>query len=138
MPQLQFISRFVCVPGGHNVRPHKRRLRSIGGDGNCLFCALSYIITGSEDQHYKIRALIISHMLSIAHMLIGIGPDGRANYATGMVSCTTIEEYIRNSGMDRDGTWGSAIELLIYLMSHCMYTMYHMKIITGQYIFHLT
>ena len=56
MPELQFISRFVCVPGGHDViltRPHRCRLRSIGGDGNCLFRALSYIVTGSED-HYKV------------------------------------------------------------------------------------
>jgi len=68
---------FVCVPGGHDViltLPKCRRLRSIVGEGNCLFCALSYIISGSEDQHSKIRALIISHMLSIPHMLIGIGP----------------------------------------------------------------
>ena len=97
IPDLQFISPFVCSPGSRDViltHPNRRRLRSIGGDGNCLFCALSYIITGSENQHYKTRALIISHMLSISHMLIGIGPDGRANYASGMHSYTTTEEYI--------------------------------------------
>jgi len=80
MPELQFISCFVCVPGGHNViltRHNRCRLRSVAGDGS----SLSYITTGSEEQHYKIRSLIISHMLSIPHMLIGIGHDGRANYA---------------------------------------------------------
>jgi len=111
MPELQFISRFVCVPGGHNVILTRHRLRSIAGDGNCLFYTLSYIITGSEEQHYKIQALIISHMLSIPHMLIGIGPDGHTSYAAAMLSYSTIEDYIRCSGMDKDGVWGSAIEM---------------------------
>jgi len=102
------------MPGGPDVvltRPNKRRLRSIVGDGNCLSRALSYIITGSEDQHSIVQSLIVSHMLSIPHMLIGRGPDGLANYANGMQSHDNIEDYIRHSGMDRDGTWGSAIEM---------------------------
>jgi len=40
MPELQFISRFVCVPGGHNViltRPNHRRLRSIAIVSSALF-----------------------------------------------------------------------------------------------------
>ena len=97
MPELQYVSRFVCTPGGPDVvltRPNLRRLRTIMGDGNCLFRALAYIITGSENQHYKIRTLIISHMLSNSHMVIGNGPDGRANYASGMQDHDTIEEYI--------------------------------------------
>jgi len=105
---------FCLCTGNHNViltHPNHRRLRSIAGDGNCLFRALSYIITGSEEQHYKIRALIISHMLSIPHMLMGIGHDRHANYAAAMLSYSTIEDYNQCSGMDRDGIWGSAIEM---------------------------
>jgi len=49
-------------------------------------------------------------MLSIPHMLIG-SPVGRANYAAAMLSYSTIEDYIQCSGMDEDGTWGSAIEM---------------------------
>jgi len=103
---------FCLHTWGHDViltRPNRHRLRSIAGDSNCLFRTLSYIITGSEDQHSKIRALIISHM---PHMLIGIGPDGRANYAAAMFSYSTIEDYIQSSEMDRDGTWGSAIKMV--------------------------
>ena len=73
------------------TRPNLRRLRSIGGDGNCLFRALSYIITGSENLHQTIRSLIVSHMLSVSHLLIGYGPDGRANYANGMQNHNSID-----------------------------------------------
>ena len=113
MPLLQFRSRFVSSPGGNVIltRPNLRRLRTIEGDGNCMFRTLLYIITGSEDQHHKIRSLIVSHMLSISYLLIRYGPDGRANYAKSMQRHNSIEEYIRVAKMDRDGTWGSAIEL---------------------------
>uniref|UniRef100_A0A1X7VDI1 OTU domain-containing protein n=1 Tax=Amphimedon queenslandica TaxID=400682 RepID=A0A1X7VDI1_AMPQE len=30
----------------------------VPGDGNCLFYALSYLITGSISQHYKLRKTI--------------------------------------------------------------------------------
>jgi len=50
-------------------------------------------------------------MLSIPHMLIGIGPDGCTNYAATMLSYSTIEAYIQCSGMDRDGIWGSTVEM---------------------------
>ena len=40
---------------------HQYKVR---GDGNCLFRALCYVITGSERQHFKLRSLIIEHLRS--------------------------------------------------------------------------
>uniref|UniRef100_A0A1X7VIS4 OTU domain-containing protein n=1 Tax=Amphimedon queenslandica TaxID=400682 RepID=A0A1X7VIS4_AMPQE len=34
----------------------------VPGDGNCLFYALSYLITGSISQHYELRKAIVSNM----------------------------------------------------------------------------
>uniref|UniRef100_A0A1X7TJ40 OTU domain-containing protein n=1 Tax=Amphimedon queenslandica TaxID=400682 RepID=A0A1X7TJ40_AMPQE len=34
----------------------------VPGDGNCLFYALSYLITGSISQHYELRRAIVSNM----------------------------------------------------------------------------
>ena len=31
-------------------------------DGNCLFRALSYVLTGSEDDHMAIRVAILNHL----------------------------------------------------------------------------
>jgi len=56
-------------------------------------------------------------MLSIPHMLIEIGPDGRANYAAAMLSYSTIEDYIRCSGMERDGTWVLLLRWFVLLIS---------------------
>jgi hypothetical protein len=39
-----------------------RRIHRIKGDGNCFFRAISYIISGSEENHIKIRESIINHM----------------------------------------------------------------------------
>ena len=41
------------------------------GDGNCLFRAFSYIITGSENQHLEVCDALLSYMLSIENLLVG-------------------------------------------------------------------
>ena len=60
------------TPGGPEVRltPPATSTRIIGG-GNCLFRALSHIITGSEDQHMSVRQGIVSHMRNIGNYLMG-------------------------------------------------------------------
>ena len=80
---IHFIHSFQRQDGGSDVvltRPDLHSLKSIGKDGNCLFRALCYIISGSEDQHLQLRAAIVAHMRSIADLVSGIGPDGNRNY----------------------------------------------------------
>ena len=43
--------------------------KNIRGDGNCMFQSLSFIITGSEDQHMHVRRAIIRHMRDIGNVL---------------------------------------------------------------------
>jgi len=84
------------------------------GDGNCLFQTLCYIITGSEEQHLALRAAIACHMLSIPHLFVGHGPDGQPNCITLMYHpChyDSVEDYIQESGMDCDTTWGTSVEM---------------------------
>ena len=53
---------FQQQDGGPDViltRPDLRFLRSIGGDGNCMFRSLSYVISGSEEHHFEIRLAIV-------------------------------------------------------------------------------
>ena len=90
--------------GGPNVpltRP--RRVRHILGDGNCFFCSLSYIITGTEDQHLQVREVLLNHLARIEDMMIGHHISGEYSSAI---------EYIRGTNMDRNGTWGTDIELI--------------------------
>jgi len=51
--------------GGSHViltRPDFNSLINVQADGNCPFCAFSYIITGSELQHMAIREKILNHV----------------------------------------------------------------------------
>ena len=60
---LRFVCANKCVAGGPDVRLKPPTLvKRIQGDGNCLFCALSYVITGSQRQHSQIRRLIVQHL----------------------------------------------------------------------------
>ena len=95
-------------PGGPNVLlTHPNRIRRIGGDGNCLFRCFSYVITGSEQHHRAIRSALIQHMPNLAHV-----------FTTSNVR--SVEEYVRNTRMDRDGTWGNTEEVMA--LSHLLNT----------------
>ena len=53
---LRFIKSNACTGGGTDVpRRAPRSMHRIQGDGNCLFRAFSYAITGSERQHLFLR-----------------------------------------------------------------------------------
>ena len=121
---LQFVHPFQRQDGGPHViltRPDLRTLKSIAGDGNCMFRALSYIISGSETQHFDLRSAIIAHMLSIPDLVSGIGPDGRRNYlVTYDEGYSSIEDYLVKSRMADNGTWGGDFELCV--LAHLLNT----------------
>ena len=112
--------RFVCStgfqPGSPDTvltRPDLRSLRNVGADGNCYFRALSYIITGRETQHMEIREGILSYMLTIQHLLIGRDSTGHANILVPF-NVHSVQQYIDNTGMARNGTWGTDVEMLCF------------------------
>ena len=110
---LQYHAPTRVRPGGPNVpltHPDMRSLKRIQGDGNCLFRALSYIITGCEEQHMAVRNAILDHMVSIAHFLLG----------HHLLNYDSIQTYIVASGMDKEYTWGTDIEMLT--LSHLLNT----------------
>jgi hypothetical protein len=72
--------------------PHQRY--KISGDGNCLFRALVYCVTGSQDEHGMMRTIICDE-LEKAEM-----QDGEAGAA-----------YVQRMNMREDGTWGTTDEI---------------------------
>ena len=121
---LTFIRPFHCVPGGPDViltRPNTASLKRIGGDGNCLFRSLCYIITGSEAQHFELRSAIVAHMFNISNLLCGLGSDGHQNYLYGRYD--NVESYLTRTGMAVDGTWGTDTEMcvLAHLLNSVIY-----------------
>ena len=110
---IRFVRSTGFQPGGPDTvlkRPDLRSLRNVGADGNCYFRALSYIITGCENQHMEVCEAILSYMLSIQHLLIGHDSTGHANFLVPF-NVRSVQEYIDNSGMARNGTWGTNVEM---------------------------
>ena len=71
----------------------------VQGDGNCLFRALSYVVTGRQMYHGIIRQKIVQHMSTIEYLLI---PQMNNSF----------KEYLNHTKMSYHGTWGSDVELI--------------------------
>ena len=79
-----------------------KTVHNVPSDGNCLFSAFSYIITGSEDQQDAIRAAILQHMFHIEERL-------RRGYFPAQYS--NARDYIAGTRMDCDKEWGTDCEI---------------------------
>ena len=125
---LRFVQPFERESGGPDViltLPDTFHLRRIGGDGNCLFRAMSFIITGSEGQHFEIRTSIIAHMLNIPELLTGRGADGHNNYLSYYHGgYRSVEIYLARTNMANEGAWGTDLEmsLLAHMLDIVVYS----------------
>ena len=85
------------------------KVRKIMGDGNCLFRSFSSIVTGVQTEHLEIRAAILGHMKENEACMV----------SCGLVSDKGVQDYIRSRRMDKDGTYGTDVE--IFAMAHLMH-----------------
>ena len=88
----------------HNFKPSKKvgqpsKLLHILGDGNCLFRAFSYVITGRQTYHMKLREQIINHMRDIETLLL---PHMN----------TSLKGYLAKTKMPGNGVWGTDVQIL--------------------------
>ena len=87
----------------HSEKPFKQlgqpsKLFHISGDGNCLFRAFSYIITGRQIYHATLRERIVEHMKHITEFLVP-----HIN--------TSLDCYLAKTKMATSGVWGTDIEI---------------------------
>ena len=63
---LKFVAAARILPGSPTTPLSDERVPNstldVPGDGNCLFYAISYLITGSISQYYELRKAILSNM----------------------------------------------------------------------------
>ena len=108
-PVDQNAQRFMCsLINLPQVCPHATKvpemltkpakLYKIVGDGNCLFRALSYVITGRQVYHSVGRHKILDHMRTIENQLL---PHMNMS----------LSDYVQSSGMARERVWGTDIEI---------------------------
>ena len=107
---LRFIRANGVSAGGSTVhlrRPNLRTLQNTAGDGNCMFRALAYLITGSQAQHLGVRAAIVRHLLQYDDLFMCSAKVGvNAHY-------NSMSRYIHVTNMDKDGEWGTEVELFV-------------------------
>ena len=70
-----------------------------------MYRALSYLITGTEAHYLGVWAAIVSHLLQHDELLMCSAKVGvNAHYVS-------MSQYIRRKEMDKNGKWGSEVEL---------------------------
>ena len=135
---LGFCGPNRITPGSPNAPlGYPLGFKNIRGDGNCMFRSLSFIITGSEDQHMHVRRAIIRHMRDIGNVLweSQISPLLNNLRSIGEVSVGNnqspiadhmagINQYIAATRMDHDKTWGSEVEIMVlaHLLDTAVYS----------------
>ena len=83
------------------VKPLEKpsKLYRIVGDGNCLFHALSYVITGRQNYHSLVREKILKHMRCNEQALLA--------HING-----SVNEYLARTGMGNQQVWGTDVEII--------------------------
>ena len=110
-----------CMPLTQPKQTHP-----IGGDGNCMFRSVSYVMTGSQEHHLEVRAKTLEHMETIAPLVLG-HIRGRSS---AMSKFSSVKEYVQYTKMDKQGTWGTEIELLV--LSHLLKTSIYTYLTTNK------
>ena len=97
----------VCdyIPGG---------IQKIRGDGNCLFASLLVALGGAQQQADVLRQLIVNNMHNVHYpgqtLEVSLPrTDGLAGNTT--LLAPSVEEYLRLSKMERDGVYGTDVEI---------------------------
>ncbi len=89
-----------CVYFGNCSKLSKpRRIHRTRGDGNCYFRCISFILTGTEDQHKAVRDCVVKQMLRISDQL-------------ERYSNENIGKYLSTSHMNEEGVWATDAEIL--------------------------
>ncbi|XP_071958642.1 uncharacterized protein [Antedon mediterranea] len=80
---------------------HPLQIKNITGDGNCFYRAISYIISGTENNHLILRKAITNHLLESDDMFSNALSD----------EYRTVKEYVIKKRVMDNGTWASNTEI---------------------------
>ena len=94
----------ICLPKVHIFRIGRllkpfvhTHTRKIGGDGNCLFRAISYAVCNSEQYHLQVRREICNFIETYDHDLKPFIKLGKG------------KKYVESSGMHQLATWQTEV-----------------------------
>ena len=75
--------------------------RKVQGDGNCLFRALAYLISGDEEDHLMVRAVITE----------AIAKAGPGSVIQQFIGREPVWKYTLCINMPRSSVWGTEVEI---------------------------
>ena len=86
----------------------------IEGDGNCLFRAVSYVMSGSQYHHYILRKLAVEQIYDMGPKFKKISTE------------ESPQEYIKRTKMNKLSCWGTDVEIyaLSALLDTCIFVFY--------------
>ena len=104
------MAKLLCVPG--IIQPPRMtvcegglgvpdKIFKVAGDGNCYFRALSYLLSGTEENHAIIRSKLVERMSSIEV----------SSYLKLYLNCE-VSKYLIESKMKTLGTWATDAEII--------------------------
>jgi len=100
----------------------------IGKDGNCMFRAMAYHLTGNQANHFTVRMKALSWLQRNPDILLAFAAQG-----DGHLSAAT---YLAN--MAKPGTWGDEIMLMAIAHAHSISIMVYSGIDPGTGSSHAT
>ncbi|XP_070566454.1 uncharacterized protein [Ptychodera flava] len=78
------------------------RTKTIKEDGNCFFRAVSYALSGTENNHNIMRVAIVKHLQE----------NGAVFYSHLRSGYQSVDDYLVKSHMQDLGTWATEVEIL--------------------------
>ena len=115
---LRFVAPVAYGPGSPSTfLTVPNRTVNVPGDENCLFSALSYIVSGSKRQHAQIRAVVVRNMSFFETELM-------RNVINKSVY-RNLDHYLSVTRMYCDGAWcgDPEIQTLAALLNILLYTL---------------
>ena len=94
-----------------------------------MFRSVSYVMTGSQEHHLEVRGKTLEHMETITPLVLG----HIRGCSSAMSKFSSVKEYVHYTKMDKQGTCGTEIELLVlsHLLKTSIYTYLTTKIKNG-------
>ncbi|XP_030853795.1 OTU domain-containing protein 3-like [Strongylocentrotus purpuratus] len=90
---------------GQTCQPieHPCTIKHVTGDGNCFFRAISFCVSGNENNHLLVRKAIVVHLLKNKNRFGTRVRDGFAN----------VSDYVTKSKVFQKGTWATEMEIMV-------------------------
>ncbi|VDI17817.1 Hypothetical predicted protein [Mytilus galloprovincialis] len=104
------------TPNIHNMGPPSAT-KTITGDGNCLFRAISYALSNRQEYFRNVRRAIVDHLMTNTEIF-------RSFLQPRFI---TVEQHIQTLNMEENNVWGTELEILACadLLKTDIYTFYN-------------